>query len=74
MATLSITVPDDMVNRLTAALIHNHPEVDVGGLNPGPAAKKIVVDILRKELLFFEKNDVIQAALAEAELAAEAIN
>lgn len=66
MASVTITVPDDLVPRLLAALTANHPDVDVTDLNPGPAAKRLLAAILREELVTYEEHVALTQGLDAA--------
>lgn len=49
MATITITVPDNIAPKLLLALKYGHPFVDTTGLTGVAAAKKIIREMLREE-------------------------
>jgi len=75
MATLTLTVPDELALEVLAALKWKYPQVDVAGLTATAAARRILRHMLTEvylEHLWAQRNIELEAGFNAARAAAKA--
>jgi hypothetical protein len=65
MASITISVPDAIVQDLVDAMKFYHQEVNVDGLNNGQAAKKIILSQLKREYTDYMAEPAVRAEYQE---------